>query len=82
MKIQFLGATETVTGSKFHLTENNHSWLIECGLFQALKDNITHAKTIFLKRHTRRFKMKKDEQTYWNTESPAFNRYFGILARA
>ncbi len=39
MKIQFLGATETVTGSKFHLTENNHSWLIECGLFQGLKEH-------------------------------------------
>jgi len=39
VKIQFLGATETVTGSKFHLTENNHSWLIECGLFQGLKEH-------------------------------------------
>ncbi len=38
MRIQFLGATETVTGSKFHLTDGSHSWLIECGLFQGLKE--------------------------------------------
>jgi metallo-beta-lactamase family protein len=38
VKLQFLGATETVTGSKFLLTEGRHSWLIECGLFQGLKD--------------------------------------------
>ncbi|MFH1830498.1 MAG: MBL fold metallo-hydrolase [Pseudomonadota bacterium] len=38
MKLQFLGATETVTGSKFLLTEGKHSWLIECGLYQGLKD--------------------------------------------
>ncbi len=38
MRLQFLGATETVTGSKFLLTEGKHSWLIECGLYQGLKD--------------------------------------------
>lgn len=38
MRIQFLGATETVTGSKFHLTNGTHSWLVECGLFQGLKE--------------------------------------------
>ncbi len=38
MRIQFLGATETVTGSKFHLTDGSHSWLVECGLFQGLKE--------------------------------------------
>ncbi|MFH1874710.1 MAG: MBL fold metallo-hydrolase [Pseudomonadota bacterium] len=38
MKLQFLGATGTVTGSKFLLATNNRSWLIECGLFQGLKE--------------------------------------------
>ncbi|MBT3180933.1 MAG: MBL fold metallo-hydrolase, partial [Deltaproteobacteria bacterium] len=38
MKLQFLGATETVTGSKFYLHNNEHSWLIDCGLYQGLKD--------------------------------------------
>ncbi len=38
MRIQFLGATETVTGSKFHLTDGKHSWLIDCGLYQGLKE--------------------------------------------
>lgn len=38
MILQFLGATETVTGSKFHLTHDDHSWLVDCGLYQGLKD--------------------------------------------
>jgi metallo-beta-lactamase family protein len=38
VKLQFLGATETVTGSKFYLHNNEHSWLIDCGLYQGLKD--------------------------------------------
>lgn len=38
MKLQFLGATHTVTGSKFHLSNKTNSWLIECGLFQGLKE--------------------------------------------
>ena len=38
MRIQFLGATETVTGSKFHLTDGHHSWLVDCGLFQGLRE--------------------------------------------
>lgn len=38
VRLQFLGATETVTGSKFHLAQNGNSWLIDCGLYQGLKD--------------------------------------------
>ncbi|HPM41460.1 MAG TPA: MBL fold metallo-hydrolase [bacterium] len=38
MRLQFLGATETVTGSKFHLAQNGNSWLIDCGLYQGLKE--------------------------------------------
>ncbi|MGB9709896.1 MAG: MBL fold metallo-hydrolase RNA specificity domain-containing protein [Thermodesulfovibrio sp.] len=34
MKIQFFGATKTVTGSCFLLKAENHSILIDCGLFQ------------------------------------------------
>jgi len=37
MKLQFLGATGTVTGSKFLLTTSRQKVLIDCGLFQGLK---------------------------------------------
>jgi len=36
--LQFLGATETVTGSKFLLSDGCDSWMIDCGLFQGLKE--------------------------------------------
>ncbi|MDH5656060.1 MAG: MBL fold metallo-hydrolase [Spirochaetia bacterium] len=35
--IQFLGATGTVTGSKFLLTFDDYKILVDCGLFQGLK---------------------------------------------
>lgn len=38
MNITFLGAVETVTGSKYLLTFDNKQVLIDCGLFQGLKD--------------------------------------------
>jgi metallo-beta-lactamase family protein len=38
MKLTFLGATETVTGSKFLLEAAGKRILIDCGLFQGLKD--------------------------------------------
>lgn len=38
MKLQFLGATGTVTGSKFLLHDKHHSWMVDCGLFQGLKE--------------------------------------------
>lgn len=38
MKLTFLGAARTVTGSKHLLTVENHRILIDCGLFQGLKD--------------------------------------------
>lgn len=37
MQLQFLGATETVTGSKYLVTAGNRRFLIDCGLFQGLK---------------------------------------------
>lgn len=37
MQITFLGATQTVTGSKFLLSFGEHKVLIDCGLFQGLK---------------------------------------------
>ncbi len=37
MRLSFLGATETVTGSKYLLEEGNSKILIDCGLFQGHK---------------------------------------------
>jgi metallo-beta-lactamase family protein len=37
MKLKFLGATGTVTGSKYLLTTDKKRILIDCGLFQGLK---------------------------------------------
>lgn len=34
----FLGATDTVTGSKYLLTNNQQRILIDCGLFQGYTD--------------------------------------------
>lgn len=36
--LQFLGATGTVTGSKFLLRTTDENWMVDCGLFQGLKD--------------------------------------------
>ncbi len=38
MKLQFLGATETVTGSKYLISHNQHKILIDCGLYQGVKN--------------------------------------------
>lgn len=38
MKLMFLGATDTVTGSKYLLTNDQQRILIDCGLFQGYKD--------------------------------------------
>jgi metallo-beta-lactamase family protein len=37
IKIHFLGASETVTGSKFLIEIPEHNILVDCGLFQGLK---------------------------------------------
>ncbi len=37
MKLQFLGATGTVTGSKYLVEHGGHRLLVDCGLFQGLK---------------------------------------------
>lgn len=37
MKIQFIGATGTVTGSKYLVTVDKKHFLVDCGLFQGLK---------------------------------------------
>ncbi|QYA26957.1 MBL fold metallo-hydrolase [Gramella sp. MT6] len=38
VKIKFLGAAGTVTGSKFYLEHQNLRLLIDCGMFQGLKE--------------------------------------------
>lgn len=38
MQLTFLGATKTVTGSKYLITVNSKKILIDCGLFQGYKD--------------------------------------------
>lgn len=37
-RLQFLGATRTVTGSKFYLTDGRIGVLIDCGLYQGLRE--------------------------------------------
>jgi metallo-beta-lactamase family protein len=37
MEITFLGATGTVTGSKYQITYAKNNVLVDCGLFQGLK---------------------------------------------
>ena len=37
LKITFLGAAGTVTGSKYALDNGSHTLLIDCGLFQGFK---------------------------------------------
>jgi len=38
VKIQFLGASGTVTGSKFYLETPELNLLVDCGMFQGLKE--------------------------------------------
>ncbi|MBI2252918.1 MAG: MBL fold metallo-hydrolase [Armatimonadetes bacterium] len=38
LTLKFLGAAETVTGSKFYLSDEKTNILIDCGLFQGLKE--------------------------------------------
>lgn len=38
MEIQFLGGAQTVTGSKHLVTTGKHRFLVDCGLFQGLKE--------------------------------------------
>ena len=38
MKLTFLGATETVTGSKYLLEHDDKRYLVDCGLFQGRKE--------------------------------------------
>lgn len=38
MQLTFLGATKTVTGSKYLITINNKKILVDCGLFQGFKE--------------------------------------------
>lgn len=38
MDIRFLGATETVTGSKYRVSFDDQSILVDCGLFQGYKE--------------------------------------------
>ena len=42
LKIKFLGASGTVTGSKFYLEHDKTRLLIDCGMFQGLKELRLH----------------------------------------
>lgn len=38
MKVKFLGSTRTVTDSKFLVSHGGTNILVDCGLYQGLKD--------------------------------------------
>ena len=38
MRVHFLGATRTTTGSMYRLELNGRQWLLECGLFQGRRE--------------------------------------------
>lgn len=38
MDITFAGAAGTVTGSKYLVSSGEHKWLVDCGMFQGLKE--------------------------------------------
>ncbi len=38
LQVHFLGASETVTGSKYLVESNDVSFLVDCGLFQGIKE--------------------------------------------
>jgi len=37
MKLQFLGGTGTVTGSRYLLSDDRHRLLVDCGMYQGVK---------------------------------------------
>jgi metallo-beta-lactamase family protein len=47
MRIQFLGATRTTTGSLYLITVNNQRLLLECGLFQGRRGESTERNRTF-----------------------------------
>lgn len=36
MKLQFLGGTDTVTGSRYLLSDDKHRLLVDCGMYQGV----------------------------------------------
>lgn len=42
IKLQFFGATQTTTGSKYLLSTDRHQLLVDCGLFQGKKELRVH----------------------------------------
>src|SRR6478735_10648496 len=47
MRVQFLGATRTTTGSQFLIEVNGRRILMECGLFQGHRDEMTERNRTF-----------------------------------
>ncbi|MCF6158641.1 MAG: MBL fold metallo-hydrolase [wastewater metagenome] len=47
MKIQFVGAARTVTGSCFHIQTKETNILVDCGIFQGTGDDVKRNKKPF-----------------------------------
>ena len=52
MRLTFLGATETVTGSKFLLEAAGKRILVDCGLFQGMTASLRAGRLVLCRRDT------------------------------
>ena len=46
MKITFFGATESVTGSLYYIETEERNFIVDCGLYQGVGDDLTLNKTL------------------------------------
>ena len=72
MQIQFLGAADTVTGSKHLVTMGEQRILLDCGLFQGYK--------VLRERKGRRRPSRRTKSTRWCSAMPTWTTAAGCPA--